>query len=152
MGNFPGRAPAFRQFRITKTSKAPAEADENLTADMARAFEKHSGLGTLKSPCLVTGKSGVRHSFTFGYGEVPDVKVVGDVVVNDEPVDETKVLSLFIKVYDVGARHAVLCVVPSLTPEAKKLSGLYKIVTVEAGDKGRLPGMASDVLQRLSKS
>jgi hypothetical protein len=119
---------------------------------MVSAFEKHSGLGPVKSPCLVTGKSGVRHSFTFGYGETPDIQVVGDVVVNDEPVDETKVLSLFIKVYDVGARHAVLCVVPSLTAEAKKLSSLYKIVTVETADRNRLPAMASDILQRLSKA
>jgi hypothetical protein len=58
---------------------------------------------------------------------------------------------LFIKVYDVGAKHAVLCVIPSLTPEAKKLSGLYKITTVESADRKGLVTLASDILRRLSK-
>jgi hypothetical protein len=123
-----------------------------LSGEFSKEFEIHAGLGALRSPCQVTGKSGVRHRFTFGFGEGPAVNVVGDVVVDTAPIDETKVLSLFIKVYDVGAKHAVLCVVPSLTPEAKKLSELYRILTVESGDKGRLASMASETFHRLSTS
>jgi hypothetical protein len=39
-----------------------------------------------------------------------------------------------------------------LTPEAKKLSGLYKIVTVEAADRVRLATMASETLSRMAKT
>jgi hypothetical protein len=130
----------------------PVEVESSLSGELTKEFEIHADLGALKSPCQVTGKSGVRHKFTFGFEVGPSVNVVGDVVMDTAPVDETKVLSLFIKVYDVGAKHAVLCVVPSLTPEAKKLSNLYRILTVESEDKGRLTSMASETLHRLSTS
>lgn len=137
--------------RATSDARAKAiEVENSLSGELAKEFETHADLGGLRSPCQVTGKSGVRHKFTFGFGEGPPVNVVGDVVVDTAPVDETKVLSLFIKVYDVGAKHAVLCVVPSLTPEAKKLSELYRILTIESENKGRLTSMASEALHRLS--
>ena len=148
---FAGTGPDFSA-RITKPSKdGSVEVENELMPDMAVAFAKHAGLGPLKSPFVVTGKSGVRHSFTFGFGEGPDANVVGDVVVSRDPVDETKVLSLFIKVYDVGAKHAVLCVSPALTDEAKKLSSLYKILCVEAPSSSGLASSASDALQRIGR-
>ncbi len=149
----PSGYPPLSRIRAEGTARNGAvEVDESLGGEMLKAFRQRTELGAFASPCQVTGKSGVRHSFTFGFGDSPDVNVVGDVVVDSDPIDETKVLSLFIKVYDVGARHAVLCVVPSLTTEAKKLSNLYKIVAVESGDRTHLATMTSDVLGRFSKN
>ncbi len=128
-----------------------AEVVGSLSDDTVSALQK-LGLGSLSSPMVVTGKSGVRHTFTFGFGDPQTPDIACDVVIGSKPIDETKVLSLFIKVYDVGAKHAVLCTVPSMTSEAKKLSSLYKIVIVEVPDKDKVPSMVSEVLRRLAKS
>ncbi len=128
-----------------------AKAQQTLDTAMSKAFGELAGLGMLKSPCQFTGRSGVRHGFTFGFGDTAAAKVVGDVVISGMPVDETKVLSLFIKIYDTGAKRGVLCAVPALTPEAKKLSSLYNILTVEAESSERLLALATESLQRLSK-
>ncbi len=129
-----------------------AEVVGSLSDDAVTALQELAGLGSLSSPMVVTGKSGVRHTFTFGFDDSGTPRVACDVVIGSRPIDETKVLSLFIKVYDVGAKHAVLCVVPSMTPEAKKLSNLYKIIMLEVPDKDKVPSMVSDVLRRLTKS
>lgn len=134
------------------SQRGPAEAEVSLGSEIAGVIDKHADLGAFKTPFQATGKSGVKHNFTFGFGEPRNINVVGDVVIDSKPIDETKVLSLFIKVYDVGAKHTLLCVSPSLTSEAKKLSSLYKIVTVESGDRTKLAAMTSDVLDRFSRN
>lgn len=116
---------------------------------MAKALSGMANLGTLSSPLVVTGKSGVRHTFTFGLGSIESPTVAGDIVISTAPVDETKVLSLFIKVYDVSAKNSILCVAPSLTPDAKKLSSLYKIFVVEAPSESEILTRLSDILPRL---
>ena len=123
-----------------------------MSSEVAGVIDRHTNLGAFKTPCQATGKSGIKHNFTFGFGEPRNLNIVGDVVIDSKPIDETKVLSLFIKVYDVGARHTMLCVSPSLTSEAKKLSSLYKIVTVESGDRTKLAAMTSDFLDRFSRN
>jgi hypothetical protein len=141
------------QLRASRHSReGPAEAEKSLSSETAGVIDRHTALGAFKTPCQATGKSGVKHNFTFGFGEPRSMNVVGDVVIDSKPIDETKVLSLFIKVYDVGARHTILCVSPSLTSEAKKLSTLYKIVTVESADRTKLAAMTSDVLDRFSRN
>ncbi len=110
-----------------------------------------SHFGGLASPFVATGKSGVRHSFTLGQGDTGATSFVCDIVIGTSPVDETKVLSLFIKVYDIGAKHAVLCVVPGLTPEAKRLASMYKITTVETSKRGEIAARLSEVLQRIGE-
>src|SRR5208337_5202809 len=87
-----------------------------------KSFTGLGALGPISSPFVATGKSGVKHTFTPGIGSQGVIDVACDVVLGSNPADETKVLSFFVKVYDTGAKHAVLCVVPSLTAEAKKLS------------------------------
>ncbi len=119
-----------------------------LGAETMKQIGLPPSLSKATSPFQVTGKSGVKHTFTLGASENGATYLACDIIVGDGPVDETKVLSLFIKVYDVGARHAVLCAVPSLTADAKKLSALYKITTVEPGVRDEIPRMLSDVLQR----
>ena len=79
------------------------------------------------------------------------VMLACDIVVGPAPVDETKVLSLFIKVYDVNANHVVLCAVPSLTPEAKRLASLYRMAVFEAPEKEQIFAKLSDILRELPK-
>jgi hypothetical protein len=76
--------------------------------------------------------------------------VVCDIVAGSAPADETKVLSLFIKIYDVGAKHAVLCAIPSLTVGAKKLSSLYKMHVIEAADVDSTVPLVTQTLRGLS--
>jgi hypothetical protein len=109
-------------------------------------------LGNVKSPASVVGKSGVQHQFSFATGDAKSPNIVGDVILGPGEKDETKVLSLFIKVYDIGAKRAILCVTPKLTNEAAKLARLYNILTVESPDPKQLPSMLKDLMERLAKS
>ena len=95
----------------------------------------------------------MKHSFTLGMKSPVSVTLACDVVVSDPPapIDETTVLSLFIKVYDVNANSVVLCAVPSLTPEAKKLASQYKMVVLEAPNEDQVLVRLPDVLRKLSK-
>lgn len=99
----------------------------------AEAISMSPGSKGVVSPFEAIGRSGVRHSFTLGRQTEAGVDLVCDVVISDGPVDETKVLSLFIRAYDVGVKQAVLCVSPSLASDAKKLADTYRIRVVEGG-------------------
>ena len=55
----------------------------------------------------IVGKSGVRHAFSFSLGDGGKPDVVCDVIVGDMAQDETRVLSLFIKVFDTGPKQAI---------------------------------------------
>ena len=125
----------------------------SLPEDVVRRLGKSAYVDPLLSPLVVTGKSGVKHSFTLGTKGPVSVALACDVVVSDPPtpIDETKVLALFIKVYDVNANNVVLCAVPSLTPEAKKLASQYKIVVLEAPDKEQIFAKLPDILRKLPK-
>jgi hypothetical protein len=123
----------------------------SLPEDTARVLEASAGTSLLYSPLVVTGRSGVRHSFTLGMKDPVSVMLACDIVVGPAPVDETKVLSLFIKVYDVNANHVVLCAVPSLTPEAKRLASLYRMAVFEAPEKEQIFAKLSDILRELPK-
>ncbi|MDA4124091.1 MAG: hypothetical protein OK438_01380 [Thaumarchaeota archaeon] len=121
-----------------------------IAEEAGNLLSKLASPGPLSRPLVVTGKSGIVHTFAFGFGDLGKPTVACDIVVGSNPVDETKVLSLFIKVYDVGAKNAILCVIPSLMPQAKKLAGLYKIIVVEALDKNQAASRLAEVLEKIS--
>ena len=123
----------------------------SLPEDTVRVLGTSAGTSPLSSPLVVAGRSGIRHSFTLGMKDPVSVVLACDVVVGPAPIDETKVLSLFIKVYDVNANHVLLCAVPSLTPEAKKLASQYKMVVFEASEKEQVIAKLPDILRTLSK-
>jgi hypothetical protein len=110
-----------------------------------------TSLGTLSSPFVTTGRSGVKHTFTFGTSDANGANIVCDIVAGSAPADETKVLSLFIKIYDVGAKYAILCAIPSLTAEARKLSNLYKMLVIEAATVDSAISLVTEALRRLAK-
>jgi len=118
-------------------------------AEIVSALKTDGHLGNLRSPAALTGKSGVRHTFSFSLGDAEKPEIVCDVIVGKMEQDETRVLSLFIKVFDVGPKQAILCVSPGLTKEAERLAMLYNIVTLESPDTSKLPQMIEGVLKRL---
>lgn len=123
----------------------------SLPEDTVRVLRASTGTSLLSSPLIVAGKSGTRHSFTLGMNGPVSVLLACDVLVGLAPIDETKVLSLFIKVYDVNANRVILCAVPSLTPEAKRLAFLYKMTVCEAQGKEQVIAKLSEILRELPK-
>ena len=121
----------------------------SLPSDAVEGLRTSSGKSPLVSPLVVAGRSGVRHSFTVGMKDAVSVVIACDAVVGPAPIDETKVLALFIKVYDVNVKHVILCAVPSLTAAAKKLASQYKMVVLEAQEKEQVFAKLSDYLRRL---
>ncbi|MDA4118643.1 MAG: hypothetical protein OK455_09895 [Thaumarchaeota archaeon] len=118
-------------------------------AEIISVLSKNTRLENLTFPAALTGKSGVKHTFSFSFGEGEKPEIVCDVIVGTIEQDETRVLSLFIKVFDVGPKQAILCVSPGLTKEASRLAMLYNIVTLESADPKKLPQMIEGVLKRL---
>ncbi len=123
----------------------------SLGRDVLDALGRLAGDSQISSPLVVTGKSGVRHSFTLGASNAGGTALACDVVVGSSPADETKVLSLFIRVYDVAAKNAVLCAVPSASKEAKRLASQYKITVVEAQSREGIASALGGVLRQLLK-
>ncbi len=90
----------------------------------------------IQSPGTLIGESEVEHRFDMiAFDEGPEEGVVVvDFVVSQEPVDETKVVSMFAKVYDTSPLKSVLVAFPGLTKDAKKLANQYGIGLVETRD------------------
>lgn len=126
-------------FRLrTGLSVAFVETKNPLTQQIATVLEKHRDGRRARTHSSVVGKSGVRHSFSFTLDDPSGPVLVGDVCVGESDIDETKVLSLFIKFYDVGSKTAILCVSPRLSDQAVRLARLYNILVVEATDPATL--------------
>ncbi len=108
-------------------------------------------LGRLWDTNQARGRSGVKHTFSFLMGNEEKPNVVCDIITSSRPLNETNVLSVFIKAYDVGATNTILCAVPSLSPEAKKLAEQYHFITIESPDKSKLHDAIAEVLRRLER-
>ena len=135
-----------------RDSKTGGREDHTVESEVRAVLGKFKGLGKVAVPGTFVGKSGVQHKFSFATAGGKAPRIVGDIVLGPVEKDETKVLSLFIKVYDVDAKRAILCVTPSLTPEAAKLARLYNILTIESRDAKQIPGMLDDLMERLAKA
>ncbi|MDA4124093.1 MAG: hypothetical protein OK438_01390 [Thaumarchaeota archaeon] len=131
---------------------AMASESDRVAREIVQSLNEHEPGAPFESPITVVGRSGVRHSFSFGSKTNEGANVVGDIIFSSSPIDETRILSLYIKVYDVGAKRAILCALPSITPEARKLSDLYSIAVVESPDEGELAEMVSKTAQKHLKS
>ena len=137
------------------SNSGPTDIDQNAARTLEREIRSvltgFKELQEIHAPSRVVGKSGVEHTFTFSAGPSANPTIVGDVVLGSGDKDETKVLSLFIRVYDVGVKRSILCVSPRLTPEASRLARVYNILTVESPDPKLLPRMLQDLLRRVTK-
>lgn len=102
------------------------------------------------SPAPVVGKSGVKHEFAFAVGgEDRRPTVVADVELSVNEVDEMKVLSFYVKVFDVSPEHAILCVSPKLGERAKELAKEYKLEVIEDETPRKLIPKAADAVRSL---
>jgi hypothetical protein len=123
-----------------------------MPSGLLSALEKYRPLREPRVPAVVEGKSGVIHTFSFGLFHHNELDIVGDVLSAENVIDETKVLSLFIKIYDVGAKRAILCVNPGLASEAAKLAKLYSILTIESDAPDDAIRMLEEMLNRLVRA
>lgn len=102
----------------------------------------------VEAPGTLTGSSGVSHRFDFiAYRyEGSDRKVYAvDVAMRDSPVEESDVISLFVKVFDAKPTKAILVVVPGATEKALKLAQSYGIDVVYGKD-------VQEAIERLGKA
>ena len=136
------------KIRVSKTDPRAAQV---LDREINTVLGRFKNLGEVNAPASVVGRSGVRHDFSFAIDKKKELGIVGDVILGEDEKDETKVLSLFIKFYDVGARRAILCVTPRLTPEAARLARFYNILTIETADAKLVPRMLEDLLRSLAR-
>ncbi len=116
-----------------------AQISDKLVIKPLMEFLHERGYRT-ESPGTLLGESEVEHRFDIvAYDEGPEEGViVVDFVVSQEPVDETKVVSMFAKVYDTSPLKSVLVAFPGLTKDAKKLANQYEIGLVETRDTGSM--------------
>jgi hypothetical protein len=102
------------------------------------------------APASIVGKSGVKHEFALAIlsdSSVP--RVVVDTELSIKEVDEMKVLSFYVKVFDVSPEHAVLCVSPRLSEGARKLAGEYKLIVIENESPRKLVPATAETVERL---
>ncbi len=101
------------------------------------------------APALVVGRSGMEHEFALGAGPTsPRMPrdVVVEAVVGGGPADETKIISFYVKVFDVGAKSAIFAVCPGLTPKAAELAKEYGLIVVESREPDQLVERLTEAL------
>jgi hypothetical protein len=109
-----------------------------LNESYLRKFFERFRYTKVEIPSMLKGTSGIFHPFSFEISTRSGRRILGDLVSDKSPVDETKVLSLYIKMFDTGIKDVYLCVSPALTPNARKLAKLYNIKVIEAKSKDKL--------------
>jgi len=84
-------------------------------------------------PGTIPGDSDVKHTFdVIAYtGNSEDSFLVIDFAISNKPVEETKVIAMFAKVYDTTPQRSIMIAVPKLTEDAMKLAEQYNIDVVE---------------------
>ena len=116
-----------------------------IAAELSSAGKKAS------APCIITGKSGVKHEFSFGLlDDSGPPRVVVDTELSVKEVDEMKVLKFYVKVFDVSPGDAVLCVSPKLSDRAGSLAKEYGITVLENEVPRNLIPMARKVIMGMS--
>jgi len=107
---------------------------------LIRRLEKIGWTGV--SSAFLRGKSGLVHSFSLLASTkndgVSEPYIIVQIFVDERPVMEDPVLSLFAKSLDVGIKDVVLGVIPKLTPSARKLAEFYGFSIAEASNPKEL--------------
>ena len=105
----------------------------------------------VKCPATLKGASGVEHNFEFALlnPETPNnVEYVMDVELEENEINEVKVLSFFAKAFDVKAKRKILVAIPKLNQRAREMAKNYKITVLENLSPKDIP---SAVLEAIKK-
>lgn len=89
-----------------------------------------------ESPGVLLGESNVSHSFdiiAYSIGHEEGVLVM-DFVVSDRTIGESKIISMFAKVFDTTPLKSILVALPGVTNDAKRLAEQYNIEIVESNN------------------
>ena len=128
------------EFNITKVYKYILDPKsktllETWTIDyelLRKEIKKHGW--SIEYPATLTGVSGVSHNFSlviWSQKERPVAEFVVDIEIQEEEVDELKVLSFFAKTFDIRAKKKVLVAVPKLSENAKTIASGYNLIIKE---------------------
>mgnify|MGYP001142048134 CR=1 FL=1 len=117
------------------SEKGIAKISDALVIKPLREFLLERGY-RIESPGALVGESDVEHSFdVLAYGGESDEGVLAiDFVVSNRQMGESKVVSMFAKVYDTSPLKSVLVAFPGLTDTARKLANQYGIELVETSN------------------
>ncbi len=93
----------------------------------------------------VVGKSGISHQFDLAVmskDEHEKPVVVVDVCVDEKPIEEAKVITMYAKKFDIEPTSAILVSVPSSSAGAQELAKQYGIIMIDA----EKPSRVSDII------
>jgi len=119
-------------YSYTFSEEGVREASDQLLVKPLYDFLLERGYRTL-IPGTISGDSEVKHTFdVIAYtGNRDDSFLVIDFAISIKPVEETKVIAMFAKVYDTTPQRSIIVAVPRLTDDARKLAEQYSIDIVE---------------------
>jgi len=82
-------------------------------------------------PGTLIGKSGATHKFDIlGINEKGEIIAI-DIVIGNEIIGETVILSSFVKALDVNVKKLIIIAIPALTDSARKIAESYGINVLE---------------------
>lgn len=119
-------------YSYTFSEEGIREASDKLLVKPIYDFLLERGYRTI-IPGTILGVSEVKHSFDIiAYTENSEENfLVIDLAVSNKPINETKVITMFAKVYDTTPQRSIMIAIPRLTKDAKKLAEQYNIDVVE---------------------
>jgi len=119
-------------YSYTFSEEGIREASDRLLVKPLYDFLMERGY-RIMIPGTISGDSDVKHTFdVIAYtGNSEDSFLVIDFAISNKPVEETKVIAMFAKVYDTTPQRSIMIAVPKLTEDAMKLAEQYNIDVVE---------------------
>jgi hypothetical protein len=100
-----------------------------------------------QAPWSEKGISGTEHIFDI-YARKEGAEMVLDMTSGNQDVGAESVVAFFGKVYDLNPRRAILIVMPALSKDAQRLSGLYKVEVVSGASIEELVRNLGELLGR----
>lgn len=82
-------------------------------------------------PGLLTGKSGINHTFGIMGTNSANKTVAIDIAISKGKINEGPILAMSAKVMDTSPTSAIIIAVPGLQDNAKKVAGIYGIKVIE---------------------
>lgn len=82
-------------------------------------------------PGILTGKSGIQHTFGMIGVSKGGSTVAIDLAISKTKINEAPILAMYAKVMDTNPTKSVIICVPSLQDNAKKVAGIYGINVIE---------------------
>lgn len=139
----------FFTFKVEPKGKALIDKWMINFDELVKSLEKHRYVA--KQHAVLRGASGIEHNFELVvWNPIPSISVeyVIDVEIEENEINELKVLSFFTKATDVEAKKKILVAIPSLTQKARDIAKKFSILVMEHLSPGDVAATILDVLDR----